>query len=109
MAVGITIIAFTSGPVVSVVGAATLGLGFSFPWASIASTVIKRTPSHQRGSAVGVLSAFYDLFVGTSSFAAGILSSHFGYRSAFLMALAGVIVAAVVGKSVFGQGFRGDE
>jgi MFS family permease len=101
MAVGITIVAFTSGPVVSVLGAAILGLGFSFPWASIASTVMKRTPSRQRGSAVGVLSAFYDLFVGSSSFLAGVLSGHFGYRSAFLLALGGVIVAAWFGKYVF--------
>jgi MFS family permease len=106
MAIGITIIAFTTGPIVSVIGAATLGLGFSFPWASIASTVMKQTPSRQRGSAVGVLSAFYDLFVGTSSFAAGVLASHFGYRTAFLLALAGVLVAAVAGRGVFRGNFR---
>jgi MFS family permease len=101
MAVGTTIIAFTTGPVLSIVGAATLGLGFSFPWASVATTVLKRTPAHQRGSAVGVLSAFYDLFVGASSFLAGTLADHFGYRSAFLLALGGVVVAALFGKPVF--------
>ncbi len=100
MAAGITIIAFTSGPVISVIWAATLGLGFSFPWSSVISTVMKRTPSHQRGSTVGVLGAFYDLFVGSSSFVAGALANHFGYRAAFLLALGGVIVAAVVGKQV---------
>jgi len=101
MAAGTAVIAFTPGPVLSVVGAATLGLGFSFPWASIASTVLKRTPSQRRGSTVGVLSAFYDLFVGASSFLAGILAGHFGYRAAFLLALSGIVVAALVGKRVF--------
>jgi MFS family permease len=101
MAVGTAILAFTGGPVTSVAGAATLGLGFSFPWASLASTVLKKTPSHQRGSAVGVLSAFYDLFVGASSFLAGTLADHFGYRSAFLLALGGVIAAAALGEFVF--------
>lgn len=101
MAVGVTIIAFTSGPVLSVIGAGMLGFGFSFPWASIATTVLKRTPSHERGSAVGVLSAFYDLFVGSSAFLAGTLADHYGYRSAFLLALGGIIVAAGVGKRVF--------
>ena len=43
----------------------------TFPWASVASVVLKRAPAHERGSTVGVLSAFYDLFVGSSSFAAG--------------------------------------
>jgi MFS family permease len=101
MATGTAILALTSGPVLSIAGAATLGLGFSFPWASLASTVLKRTPSHQRGSAVGVLSAFYDLFVGASSFLAGTLADHYGYRSAFLLALGGVLVAGVFGKPVF--------
>jgi MFS family permease len=63
--------------------------------------VLKRTPSQQRGSAVGVLSAFYDLFVGTSSFVAGALAGHFGYRAAFLLALGGIFVAALLGRQVF--------
>ena len=101
MAVGAAIIAFTPGPAATIGGAALLGLGFSFPWASIASAVLKETPSHQRGSAVGVLSAFYDLFVGASSFLAGTLADHFGYQSAFLLALAGILVALPLGKLVF--------
>jgi MFS family permease len=101
MAVGIAILAFTGGQVMSVAGAVVLGIGFSFPWASVASTVLKRAPIHQRGSAVGVLSAFYDLFVGTSSFVAGSLAGNFGYRSAFLLALGGVFIAAITAQRVF--------
>jgi MFS family permease len=101
MAVGIFALAFTNGPVLSVLGAAMLGLGFSFPWASIASTVLKRTPSQDRGSTVGVLSAFFDLFVGSSSFVAGTLADSFGYRAAFLLALGGVFAAAAAGRQVF--------
>jgi MFS family permease len=108
MAAGTAIIAFTSAPAMSIAGAAILGLGFSFPWASIATTVLRRTPSQQRGSAVGVLSAFYDLFVGGSSFAAGALAANFGYRSAFLLALSGIVVAAVAGRQVFGVGDSGN-
>jgi MFS family permease len=101
MAVGTAIIAFTTGPMASIAGAAILGLGFSFPWSSVASAVLRETPSHQRGSAVGVLSAFYDLFVGISSFLAGTLADHYGYQSAFLLALGGVIAAAGIGRLVF--------
>lgn len=104
MAIGTAVIAFTPGRIASIAGAAALGLGFSFPWASIASTVVKRTPSHQRGSAVGILSAFYDLFVGASSFLAGTLADHFGYRSAFILALGGVLISALFGKPVFHAG-----
>jgi hypothetical protein len=50
---------------------------------------------------VGVLSAFYDAFVGSSSFAAGLMASRLGYSAAFLMAFAGVWVAALAGWFVF--------
>jgi len=87
MAIGLAGLAMAPPPVLAVASAAMLGLGFSFPWSSIISTVLKRTPSHERGSVVGVLSAFYDLFVGVSSVAAGAIANHFGYSAAFLMAL----------------------
>src|SRR5262249_55458715 len=72
MAAGLIII--TTGPSapVAIFAAALLGLGYSFPWASIASTVIRRAPEQERGSSVSVLSAFYDVFVGISSFSAGL-------------------------------------
>jgi MFS family permease len=101
MAAGLSLLALVPGPVTSMAGAILLGFGFAFPWASVASTVLRRAPSHERGSTVGVLSAFFDLFVGTSSFAAGALAERFGYSAAFLLALGGVGVAAVVGTQVF--------
>ena len=85
----------------AVTGAALLGFGFSFPWASIASTVLRRTNAGERGSAVSVLSAFYDLFVGVSSFSAGLIANTFGYAAAFLMAIAALGAAAVAGRFVF--------
>jgi predicted MFS family arabinose efflux permease len=63
--------------------------------------VLKQTPVREHGTAVGVLSAFYDLFVGTSSFAAGAVSARFGYPAAFLMAATSLVVAAVMGIFVF--------
>src|SRR5262249_12384401 len=71
MALGLIVLAAAPNPTLAVGAAAMLGFGFSFPWSSVASTVLRRTPERERGSAVGVLSAFYDLFVGVSSFAAG--------------------------------------
>jgi len=101
MGMGLALLAFVPGAVTSMAGAILLGLGFAFPWSSVASTVLKKTPSHLRGSTVGVLSAFFDLFVGTSSFAAGTLAERYGYSSAFVLALGGVAMAAVVGTQVF--------
>ena len=101
MAIGLMVIASGPGPVVAISAAALLGFGFSFPWSAVAGTVLRRTPSNEHGTAVGVLSAFYDLFVGMSSFAAGNISEHFGYEASFMMAAVSLIAAAVIGFFVF--------
>lgn len=105
MAVGLVALAFGPPPALAIFATGVLGFGFSFPWASIASTVLRRIPDGQRGSTVGVLSAFYDLFVGLSSFAAGAVANHFGYPAAFAMAAGAIGLAAVAGRFVF----TGDE
>jgi MFS family permease len=101
MAAGLAILATAPGWTGAVIGASLLGFGFSFPWASVASTVLRRTADGERGSAVSVLSAFYDLFVGMSSFSAGLLANAFGYASAFVMAIAALAAAAIAGRFVF--------
>ena len=101
MSVGLLVLSGGPGPVVAVAATALLGFGYSFPWASIASTVLRRTPPAQRGSAVSVLSAFYDLFVGVSSFVAGLVAHRFGYTAAFLMAAIALLPAAGFGWKVF--------
>jgi MFS family permease len=104
MAVGLIVIGIGPAPLLAVSAAALLGLGFSFPWSSVASTVLRNTPQRERGSAVGVLSAFYDLFVGISSLAAGGVASRYGYSAAFFMAAGSLIAAAVAGQFVFPAG-----
>ena len=104
MATGLLVIASGPPPVLAIGAAAVLGFGFSFPWSAVASTVLRRTPSNEHGTVVGILSAFYDLFVGMSSFTAGNVSEHFGYSAAFVMAAVSLIAAAVMGFFVF---FRG--
>jgi MFS family permease len=101
MAVGLGVLAAAPGPVVAVGAAALLGFGFSFPWSSIAARVMRETPAQQRGSAIGVMSAFYDLFVGMSSFAAGAVAKQFGYQAAFVTGVAGIGLAALTGRVVF--------
>jgi MFS family permease len=101
MAGGLLVLAGSPGPVVAVAATALLGFGFSFPWASIASTVLKRTANSGRGSAIGILSAFYDLFVGISSFTAGWVAHRFSYSATFTMAAVALIAAAIAAKFVF--------
>ena len=101
MSAGLLILASGPPPGVAVAGAAILGLGFSFPWSSILATVLRKTAASDRGSTVGVLSAFYDLFVGMSAFAAGAISGWFGYAAAFVMAVIALAGAAFMGRFVF--------
>jgi MFS family permease len=101
MALGLIVIASGPPPVVAVIATAVLGFGFSFPWSSVASTVLRQTPDRERGSVVGVLSAFVDLFVGISSFSAGLVANRFGYSAAFMMAAAALGAAAIAGQFVF--------
>jgi predicted MFS family arabinose efflux permease len=65
--------------------------------------VLRRAHPAQRGRAVGVLTAFYDLFVGISSFAAGSIAHRWGYSAAFWMAAAAIGAAAVAGRAVFAE------
>ncbi len=101
MAAGLLIIATGPKPAIAIAATALLGFGFSFPWSAIASTVLRQTPESEHGSTVSILSAFYDLFVGVSSLAAGAVSDHAGYPAAFVMAAAALIAAAVAGWFVF--------
>jgi MFS family permease len=108
MAVGLIGIASGPTPFAAVAFTALLGFGFSFPWASIAATVLRRTPATERGSAVSILSAFYDLFVGVSSVTAGTVAKHYGYSAAFYMAAASLLLAAIAGRAVFKSAEHGN-
>ena len=63
--------------------------------------MLRRTPNSDRGSAIGILSAFYDLFVGISSFTAGWVAHRFNYPAAFAMGAVALIAAAIAGQFVF--------
>jgi predicted MFS family arabinose efflux permease len=104
MAIGLVMLAAGPQPPIAILATGILGFGFSFPWSSIAATVLRRVPAAEHGSTISFLSAFYDLFVGISSVAAGTVASHFGYPSAFSMAAAALIAGAVAGRYVFRPG-----
>jgi MFS family permease len=101
MALGLIGIAEAPNAAFAVAATGLLGFGFSFPWSAVAGNVLRRTPENERGSAIGILTAFYDLFVGISSLAAGAVAKSFGYPAAFLMAAIAIAGAAISGWFVF--------
>jgi MFS family permease len=103
MAAALSVLAAGPKPVYAIAATALLGFGFSFPWSAVASSVLRAIPSGERGSVIGVLSAFVDLFVGISSFAAGAIANRAGYAATFVLATGALIAAAVAGRIVFGS------
>jgi len=108
MTVGLLVLASGPRPLIAVASAALLGLGLSFPFSSIASTVMRRSPNHERGSTMGILTAFCDLFIGVGSFAAGAVASSFGYPTTFVMAAAALLASAAAGWYVYFQPVQGN-
>jgi MFS family permease len=72
-----------------------VGLGYAFPWPALASVVVGQVPVSERASALGALTAFYDLFVAASSAIAGVVAGHWGLSSVFWMAFACMCGAVV--------------
>jgi hypothetical protein len=64
-------------------------------------TILRGKLVKLRGSVIGLLSAFVDLFAGISSFAAGSIAKKYGYSAAFVMAAIALSGSAVAGHYVF--------
>jgi MFS family permease len=92
---GLLLIASTRNPMIGTLASALVGLGYSFPWPSLAVVVVRSVASSERASALGALNAFFDLFVSLGALAAGALAGRFGYTSVFWLASASGICAAL--------------
>ena len=100
MCIGLGLLS-TAPPVwLAVIASGIVGLGFSLPWPSIASTVLNRAIESERASSVGLLTACVDLFVGFASVMDGAVAKSFGYPPLYWMAAGSVLVAACLGWMV---------
>jgi len=77
-------------------GAALTGIGFSLVYPSLGVESVKRVPAHNRGAALGVFNAFADVSFFLTGPIAGAIIGMYGYSSAFLYALACVLVALAI-------------
>jgi MFS family permease len=96
LASGLTVIIFNSGTALDIPAALLVGIGYAFPWPALASVVVSQVSISERGSALGALNAFYDLFVAASSAIAGAAAGHWGFTAPFWIALAAVALATVL-------------
>jgi MFS family permease len=92
-AVGMVLLWQAVSPWMAMAGAAIGGLGLSLVFPAIGVEAVERVPEFNRGTALGVYTAFADVSFFLVGPIAGYLIGIFGYSSAFLFALICVLLA----------------
>ena len=87
-------------------GAALGGFGFSLVFPAIGIEAVKRVPENNRGTALGVYTAFADVSFFLTGPLAGAVIGMYGYASVFLFAL--ISVLAALGIVIILRQFQGD-
>lgn len=95
-AVGILLLWLAVSPWMAAAGAAISGLGFSLVFPAIGVEAVKRVPEFNRGTALGVYTAFSDVSFFLVGPIAGAIIGFFGYASVFLFALISVIASLAI-------------
>jgi len=89
---GLLVLWKASTPSMALAAAAMTGFGFSLVFPSIGVEAVKRVTEGNRGSALGVYTAFADVSFFLTGPLAGVVIGVWGYSSAFLFALISVLV-----------------
>jgi MFS family permease len=90
---GMLLLWLASSPWMAFSAAALAGFGFSLVFPAIGVEAVKRVSEHNRGTALGVYTAFSDVSFFLVGPVAGAVIGVFGYSSVFLFALASVLTA----------------
>jgi len=89
--IGLFLLWRSNTPSVAVTGASLGGFGFSLVFPAIGVEAVKRVPENNRGTALGVFTAFADVSFFLVGPIAGAVIGWFGYSSVFLFALLSVV------------------
>jgi MFS family permease len=89
--IGLFLLWRSNSPSVALTGASLGGFGFSLVFPAIGVEAVKRVPENNRGTALGVYTAFADVSFFLVGPIAGAVIGWFGYSSVFLFALLSVI------------------
>ena len=95
---GLVLLWLATVPATAQVGAALTGFGFSLVFPALGVEAVRNVPTHDRGTALGIYTAFVDLSLGISGPIAGVIVFALGYPPIFLFAAAtaGLSVALLI-------------
>jgi MFS family permease len=85
---GLILLWLATVPAMAHAGAALAGFGFSLVFPALGVEAVRNIPTHDRGTALGVYTAFVDLSLGISGPIAGLIVFALGYPPIFLFAAA---------------------
>ena len=91
--VGLLMLWQSHSPWMAMAGSALGGFGFSLVFPAIGVEAVKRVPENNRGTALGVYTAFADVSFFLTGPLAGAVIGVYGYASVFLFALISVLAA----------------
>jgi MFS family permease len=83
---GLILLWLASAPAMAHAGAGLAGFGFSLVFPALGVEAVRNVPTHDRGTALGVYTAFVDLSLGISGPIAGVIVFALGYPPIFLFA-----------------------
>lgn len=94
--IGLLMIWLGQDPLTVQIGAFLTGSGLSLVFPALGVEVVKQVPPQNRGTALGLYSAFLDLGLGLIGPVAGLISTHFGMPSIYLAAAFMVVLAVLI-------------
>ncbi|MGA8036214.1 MAG: MFS transporter [Candidatus Acidiferrales bacterium] len=91
--VGLLMLWRAGSPRMAMFAAAVTAIGFALVFPSLGVEAVRGVSVVNRGSVLGIFTAFFDLALGVSGPAAGVIVTHAGYSAVFLFAAAMALTA----------------